>query len=450
MCRHLEGVERGDIKRLMIFAPPRHGKSELASRRFPAWFLGRNPDKMIICASYGDDLATRFGRDVRRIVTDPLYDKVFPGAKLYGDAKSVGLMDFTAGGTYMTTTIGGGINGHGAHCLIIDDPMKGRKKAESPSERAAVWDWYLGDALQRLEGDAPVIMMMTRWHEDDLAGRALAGEEWTVLKLPAIRNSGTDHEEALWEEKFPLKWLRERRDFYSATASARDWNSQYQQDPTTEEGEQVKREWFRIRYDEAPKNMNIYMASDYAVSEPKPGTDPDWTEHGVFGVGIDKKVYPVDWWSGRTTPDVWCEKLLDLIETWGPACIFEEGGVILKSVSPLLNRMARDRGGYADKDVITFNGKNGRVSTRRKQMNPIGEKIARGRSFQGMAAMGRFVFPKVHWAEDVIEQCVAVPGGKHDDKYDVLSLLCRGLDKMTDAVVRTERKRIQERNWKVL
>lgn len=192
LCDKLEAIEQGRISRLMVFMPPRHGKSELVSRRFPAWYLGRNPHRQIISASYGATLAQDFGRDVRNLVACRRFNVLFPTVTLSPDSTAKDLWHTNAGGLYTATGIGGGLTGRGADLAIIDDPVKDRQDAESPTRRAAVWDWYRAVLRTRLMPGGAIILAMTRWSPDDLAGRLLddmqnhTGEDWHVLSLPAL------------------------------------------------------------------------------------------------------------------------------------------------------------------------------------------------------------------------------------------------------------------------
>ena len=187
----LHGVERGEVDRLAIFCPPRHSKSELASRRFPAWYLGRHPDHQIICCSYGDELAMDFGRNVRDIVEGSEYRHLFPGTSIRRDSRSAERWQTAQGGVYVSAGVGSGITGRGAHIALIDDPIKNREEADSETHRRRVWDWFTNVLYTRLMPGGAVILIMTRWHEDDLGGRLLEAEEaggdkWDIVNLPAL------------------------------------------------------------------------------------------------------------------------------------------------------------------------------------------------------------------------------------------------------------------------
>jgi hypothetical protein len=232
----LEKVERGETDRLMLLAPPRHTKSELSTRRFPAWYLGRHANHQIISVSYNDDFATDFGRDVRNIITTQEYQNVF-NVNLRSDSKSANRWHTNANGIYTSVGVGGAITGKGAHLLLIDDPVKNREDADSEVKREKVWKEYTSSMLTRLMPNAKIVLTLTRWHEDDLAGRLLKHQpgRWRVIKLPAINKQG----EPLWPQWFPLTALNEIKEL-----NRRDWNALYMQEPTDEEGTFFKREWF--------------------------------------------------------------------------------------------------------------------------------------------------------------------------------------------------------------
>ena len=223
IAEKLEAVERGEIDRLMIFMPPRHGKSELASKRFPAWCLGRNPKRQIIAASYNSDLASDFGRNVRNIVAEPEFGQVFRNVGLAPDSQAANRMNTNHGGTYVAAGVGTAVTGRGADIALIDDPFKDREEADSQRRRDVVWDWYRSTLFTRLMPGGAVVVILTRWHEDDLAGRLLEaeGDQWTVLSMPAINNAG----EALWPEWYDVDALARIK----ATIGQREWSALYQQ-----------------------------------------------------------------------------------------------------------------------------------------------------------------------------------------------------------------------------
>lgn len=414
IAEKLEAVARGEIKRLMICMPPRHGKSELASRRFPAWFLGRNAGKQVIAASYNSDLANDFGREVRNIVAAPEFQSLFK-THLAQDSKAANRWHTDAGGMYVAAGVGTAITGRGADILLIDDPFKDRKEADSEIQRKTVWDWYTSTAYTRLMPGGAVVVINTRWHDDDLSGRLLAeqetgGDKWEVLSLPAIDQAGS----ALWPDWYPMDRLEQIR----SVLPARDWNALYQQNPIPDDGDYFKAAWFG-EYDAAPDKLTIYGASDYAVTD----GDGDFTEHGVFGVDFNKNIYVLDWWRGQTQADVWIDRKCDLIISHKPSCWFGESGVIRKSIEPFMMARMTQRNAFC----------------RIEWLPSVADKPTRARSIQAMASMGKVFLPKnAPWKGDVLNQLLRFPAGKHDDSVDVFSLIGRGLEFIRSP--KTERK----------
>lgn len=415
----LEAVERGEIKRLMICMPPRHGKSELASRRFPAWVLGRSPTRQVIAASYNSDLAADFGRDVRNIVAGEEFQAVFEGVSLAADSRATDRWHTKAGGMYVAAGVGTAVTGRGAHLLLIDDPVKDRVEADSETRRKVVWDWYRAVAYTRLMPGGAIVLITTRWHEDDLAGRLLeaqkaGGDQWDLLSLPAVEEG-----EALWPEWYPLQALEETKN----AVGPREWSALYQQDPTPDDGEYFKAEWFR-EYEDAPEGLKVYGASDYAVTD---GAG-DYTVHGVFGIDVSSNVYVLDWWRGQKTSDVWIEAKCDLIKKHQPLCWFGESGPIRRSIEPFLLRRMSERS----------------ANCRIEWLSSIADKPARCRAFQAMASMGRIWLPaSARWVDDVRTELLKFPAGKHDDSVDVCSLIGRGLE----FVAKPKRRGLVETEW---
>lgn len=401
IAQALESVERGECDRLMIFAPPRHTKSELASRRFPAWYLGRHPDRQVITTTYAGEFAQDFGRDVREIVQSHEYSRLFEDVTLAADSAARGRWHTNHGGVYFAVGVGGPITGRGAHLALIDDPVKNRQEAESELIREQVWHWYTSTLRTRLMPGGSIVLVCTRWHEDDLAGRLLdrmkhGGEQWKVVSLPAVNDAG----EALWPEWYPLSEL----DRLKSTIGPRDWLSLYQQTPTAESGTYFKREWFR-RYTEAPTNVNCYVTGDFAVSDGQ----GDYTELAVWGVDPQDKVYALDWWAGRKTADVWVDRLLHFCDKYKALRFIGEMGPIRRAIEPLLDKRMRECGIFATCEWLPTNA----------------EKTAQARSFQGLSSLGRIYWPHVEWAERVIDQCLRFPGGRFDDAVDACSIFGR-------------------------
>lgn len=403
IAEKLEAVERGEIDRLMIFMPPRHGKSELASKRFPAWCLGRKPDRQIIAASYNSDLANDFGRNVRNLVAEPEFGQVFPGVTLAPDSQAANRMNTNKGGTYVAAGVGTAVTGRGAHIALIDDPFKDREEADSERRRDLVWDWYRSTLYTRLMPGGAIVLIQTRWHEDDLAGRLLEQEQdqWEVLELPAL------HPErgALWPEWYDETALLRIKD----TIGPREWSALYQQQPQPDEGTFFQRDWF-TEWETLP-HCRFYGSSDYAVTD----GGGDYTVHTVWGVDAKGDIYRVEQWKGQTASDEWIERKLDLVAKWKPLCWFGEGGVIQKAVEPMLRRRMRERS----------------VHCRLEWLPSVSDKPTRARSFQAMAATGRVKFER---GADLSEFLV-FPAGKHDDEVDTASLIGRAIDQAHPAII---------------
>ncbi len=399
----LEAVERGDIDRLMIFMPPRHGKSELASKRFPAWCLGRDPTRQIIAASYNSDLANDFGRNVRNLVAEPEFGQVFPGVSLAADSQAANRMNTNHAGAYVAAGVGTAVTGRGAHIALIDDPFKDREEADSERRRELVWDWYRSTLYTRLMPGAAIVLIQTRWHEDDLAGRLLEQDasQWTVLELAAINGQG----EALWPEWYPLPALERIRD----TIGQREWSALYQQRPQPDEGTFFQRDWFRT-WDRLPP-LRYYGTSDYAVTD----GGGDYTVHRVWGVDAGGALYRVGGWRGQTTSDVWIERKLDLIAKFKPMAWFGEAGVIKKAIEPMLARRMAER----------------RIYCRLEWLPSVHDKPSRARSFQAMVASGRVFFEP---GADLSEFLV-FPAGKHDDDVDTAGMIGRAMDQAHPAMI---------------
>lgn len=415
----LERVERGECKRLMIWAPPRHGKTMLVSESFPPWYLGRNPNKYVIQATYSGDLSEEIGRKVRNQMRDPLYRAVFPGAVMSEDSSAASRFTTSEAGAYYAVGVGGPLTGRGADVLLIDDPVKGRKEAESETYQRAAWEWYRSVAYTRLMPNASIVLIMTRWSENDLAGRILretAHEGWEIINLEAIRDG-----RALWPEAYPLEVLERIKQ----TIGMREWNALFMQNPVPDEGSFFKEEMFR-RYAEPPKNCHVYGMSDYAVTD----DGGDFTEHGVWGVDPQSNLWALDWWSGQTGPDVWVDTQLDLIAKHKPLAWCGESGVIRRAIEPFLKKRMQERNIYVAMHWLPS----------------IADKPTRARAFQARASAGKVYIPTGAWGDELVAQLLRFPNGVYDDKVDVCSLMGRFVDHAI-AGVNPEAKRPPVDRW---
>ena len=416
MANALMAVERGEIDRLMITVPPRHGKTRLGSILYPAWRMGRTPRMEIIAASYGAELAVGAnGRHLRNLMQSPEHKDVFgEQAAIDPTAAAIDLWYSKAGGVFRAAGVGGGITGFGANLLLIDDPVKGWRAAESPREQKTAYDWYLGDAYTRLMPDeagraqGAIIVIGTRWHEGDLIGRLLQDEEkgegdkWIKIHFPALPNP-----------PWPQRYGREFMERMKRVQSPRHWNALYMGDPTPEEGAYFKRDWMQ-RYDMVPEigRMRIYGASDYAVRH----GEGDYTVHVVVGVDQHDRIFVLDFWREKAGSDEWVETLLDMAQKWKPIVWAEESGQIAKSVGPYIVRRMRER----------------RVHFARQQFAPMADKAIRARAIQARMATKYVYWPggNIEWWPDVVNEFMKFPLGTNDDVVDAMSLIGQMLDSM--------------------
>lgn len=428
IARKLEAVERGDIKRLMIFMPPRHGKSMLASEFFPSWYLGRNPDHYVIAATYAQDLADDFGRKVRNQIADETYGQIFPGVGLKDDSSAVkrfhvqgpkDALATTQAGAYFAVGVGGPLTGRGAHLLLIDDPVKNREEADSETVRRRVRDWYTSTAYTRLMPGGRIVVIQTRWHEDDLSGwllREHGHEGWDVLSLPALKADGT----ALWPDQYDVPTL----ELIRSSVGTRDWSALYQQEPTPDTGDFFKSEWITPVNAMPPREtMRVYGGSDYAVT----ADGGDYTVHAVIGMDPDENLYLLDLWRKQAASDEWVEAWCDLVLKWKPLEWAEETGQIKSGVGPFLEKRARER----------------RAFCVRSQFPTRGDKAVRAQSIRGRMAMRGLRIPaNVPWKADFTAELLRFPAGVNDDQVDAIGLVGQILDKMFggNAVKRPENK----------
>lgn len=404
IAKALEKVERGEIKRLMINMPPRHGKSFLASEFFPAWYLGRNPDKYIIAASHTKELSDDFGRKVRNLLLDDPFRAVF-NTTISVDSQAAAKFSMAKGGMYYGAGVGTGISGKGAHLFLIDDPIKDRESAESPLYRRRLKDWYSSTAERRLMPNAAIVVIQTRWHEDDLSGWLLETEadEWTVLSFPAL-----DHnEDALWPDFFDKAALLSIRDKLIARGQSREWNALYQQNPTPAEGVMFKATDVTM-YNDLPEGCTFYMASDYAVT-PDQG---DYTVHSIFAVDNRRNVYLHDMWRGQKESRIWVNALLNLVRKYKPMAGAEEKGQILKTLEPYIVSEMNRLGIYWRRiGFASVGSKEQRASASKAQ------------SFSGLVSQGKFyVRSNQNWTADFMDELTKFPYGKHDDMIDTCTL----------------------------
>jgi predicted phage terminase large subunit-like protein len=408
----LEAVERGDIDRLMVLMPPGSAKSTYVSTLFPPWYLARHPDHAVVAASHTAELAERFGRRVRNIINE---HSATLGLELAADIQAAGQWETTQSGEYFAVGVLGAVTGRRADIVIIDDPVKSRLEADSETVRDRVWEWWKADLQTRLKPGAKIVLVMTRWHEDDLGGRLLGemdagGRKWEVLRLPMEAEAGDQLGRAPGEPLWPEWFTDDMR--ADAKRDPRTWSALYQQRPAPDSGTYFSREWLRPA-NAIPRreDMRIYGASDYAVT----ANDGDWTVHAVIGVDPDSRLWLLDLWRGQTASDAWVEAFCDLVRQWRPIGWAEEQGQIKAGVGPFLDRRMRERGAFVA----------------RRPFPTRGDKAVRAQSIRGrMALDGLHYLASAPWRAEFETELMSFPAGKHDDQVDALGLVGQLLDVM--------------------
>lgn len=415
----LEQVEAGKIRRLIINVPPRHGKSELSSRLFPAWFLGRHPSESLILATYADKLSWDFGREVEAYLSDPLYRQVFPDLSI--KTASVDRIETTKGGKAFFVGRGSAITGRGATGLLIDDPIKDRVEADSKITREKLFTWFNQVARTRLISQHGwIVIIQTRWSEDDLVGRLtdplnpsyspIEGPRWKIIDLPAIAGEndrlGRRPGQALWPKRFPIEYLEEMR-----AADPRGFQSLYQGSPTPDKGNFFPAEkLLTYKRGEAPKELRYYAASDHAVSSRQ---ERDKTCLLMVGLDEDENLWVMpDLVWGRYPTDQIVERMIDLMDLYKPLHWWAERGHISRSIGPFLRKRMLERSVFCSV----------------YEMTPIADKMSRAQSILGRIAMGKVFWPNfAPWWMEAQKELLQFPYGARDDLVDAISYIGLGL-----------------------
>lgn len=345
LAEALERVESGELKRLMVFLPPRHSKSEMVSVNFPAWVLGRNKDRSIIEASYSDSLATEFGRQARNLVDSPEYRNVFD-TELAEDSKSKSVWSTNGRGKYNAVGVGGSVTGKGADIFIIDDPIKNRQDADSFLMRENIHSWYKSTARTRLSPSGAIVVCVTRWNDDDLPGRLLEGEngsDWEVIKFPAIAEEDEESRskgEALWPSQYDIGNLLKTK----GDIGMYEWASLYQQNPINSETQEFRQPMFRSvsRETVASKQTLCWITIDPAVKEKD---SADYT-----GIIINRVDRDSNWHIKSLRKRINSAKLIDeVFDLWEkekPEAIGIEETTYYDAVYPFLRLEMAKRGIY--------------------------------------------------------------------------------------------------------
>lgn len=442
VARVIQAIVTGEVEYTFVILtmPPRHGKSEQVSRKLPAWLIGKFPRDNGVIATYNDDFAADFGKNVRDIVRTPQFKQVFPKSGLKRGGAASDRLETLEGGQWSFVGRGGSLTGRGAHWLIIDDLIKDDKEAQSQAIRDQAWNWLTKVAMTRRMGRKVVIMTFTRWHADDPIGRLTdpenphynrkLAERIKIINIPAIAEEddplGREPGEPLWPDgpdRFDLDFLHEQQSLDPLGFAAL-----YQQRPSLLDGDLFKRENIRFyKPSELPEDLRIYAASDHAVAT---GQRNDFTV--LLKIGVDKQsnIYLLECFWQKAKTDVVVEAILNMGSgNMKPMLWWAEKGHISKSIGPFLRKRMQETSNFMNIREVT----------------PIGDKAQRAQSIIGRVAMGKVFFPiDAVWTEKAINQMMAFPNAPHDDFVDTLSLIGLGLQSQFAAPNSSAKKKIEK------
>lgn len=397
----LEAIERGELKRLIVLMPPRHGKSELISLRFPCWYLAKHPEDYIVQAGYAESIALSHSRQARDIFISPEMTRLFPDIRhrperpgqevIIPERQAAHEWGTKQGGSYYAVGIGGGLTGRGFNIGIIDDPVKDEEEAASQTIRDKVWDWYQKVFRTRAEPDAAIIVVMTRWHQGDLVGQILkqaeedpAADQWTVLHFPALHEG-----EALWPGRYPLRVLENIR----SSIGGRAFESLYQGNPTIAEGQIIKREWWQY-FKERPNFQRLIHSWDTAF---KDKAQNDFSVCTVWGEA-QNGYYLLDVWRDRVEFPELKRVAVALYERDMPNLVLVEDKASGQSLIQEIQRNTRIPVLPVKVDI---------------------NKVARVNSVTPLIEAGKVLLPEyAQWLFDYIEELSAFPNAEHDDQVD--------------------------------
>lgn len=405
--RLFERIANGTLKRLIINIAPRHSKSTMSSYLFPAWFIGKYPKKKVIMASHTGDLAVDFGRKVRNLIASEVYGTVFPNVSLAADSKAAGRWNTNVGGEYYALGVGAAMAGRGGDLVVIDDPHSEQEaKSGNPEIFDSAFEWYQSGPRQRLQPGGAIVVLMTRWNKRDLTGRILeqslrdpAGDEWEVVQLPAILESGTP----LWPEFWSLDELMAVK----ASIDTRYWQAQYMQDPVSEAGAIVKREWWRKWEPLEPPPCEYIIGCIDAAAETN--NSADHTSLTIWGV-----FYRADEATGEQQANIILlesiRQRMEYVELkdmayreykeWKMDCLIVEKK---SSGTPLFQEMRR-----AGIPVSEFTPHRG-----------TGDKTARLNSVADIVRSGLVWYPVGRrWADELVDEVAGFPSYGSDDRVD--------------------------------
>ena len=405
LAKIFDDVLSGKKKRVIINIAPRMGKSEFSSYLFPAWFLGKYPDKKIIMATHTASLSEDFGRRIRNLIDDDEYKRIFPETKVADDQKAAGKWSTSLGGQYYAVGVGGALAGRGADLFVIDDPHSEQDvKTNSKLAFENAWGWFQTGPLQRLMPGGAIIVIMTRWSLIDLTGKLIdfqsknpEADRWEIVELPAILPSG----KSLWPEQWPIEQLLAKK----AGMDPRYWNAQYMQNPTAEEAAMVRREMWQIWEKEDPPPCDFIIQSWDTAHETK--TNSDYSACTTWGVWYNEKdgdsphLILLNAFKDRLTFPELKETALNQYKEWQPDAIIVEKKA---AGGPLIQELRRM--GIPVQEFTPSRGN---------------DKIVRLNAISDLFASGKVWAPDTRWAREVIEEVAAFPVGEHDDFVDTTS-----------------------------
>jgi predicted phage terminase large subunit-like protein len=386
--------------------PPRHTKSEFASYLFPAWFLGKFPEKKIIQTAHTAELAVGFGRKVRNLVNTPDYQSIFP-TKLSTDSKAAGRWNTHKGGDYFAIGVGGAVTGKGADVLIIDDPHSEQEAMQgNPGVYDRVFEWYNSGPRQRLQPGGSIVIVMTRWSKRDLTGQIINStvkrdgvDDWEVIEFPALMPSG----KPLW----PEFWSQKELEAIKAELPVGKWEAQYQQNPTSEEGAIIKREYWQIWDSDVPPPCEYIIQSwDTAFEKNNRADYSACTTWGIFyrddqnGERVANIILLEAIKKRLEFPEL-KEEAMNQFKEWNPDTLIVEKKAAGAPLIYELRRMGIPLEAYTP--------------------SKGSDKIARVNAISDLFASGLVWCPETRWADEVMEECASFPNGEHDDLVDSTS-----------------------------
>lgn len=408
MADAFDRIIEGDLKRLIINMPPRHTKSEFASFLLPSKYLGQFPTKQVLQLSHNADLATGFGRKVRDLIDSPEYHEIYPETSLKPDQKAAGRWKTSKGGAYVSMGIGGRLAGIGADLLIIDDPHSEQEYIQAMGGDSSSFDkayeWYQTGPRQRLQPGAAIVVVMTRWHLKDLTGKLIKRmtqhtdvDQWEIIEFPALMPE-TDN--PLWPEFWSYEELVATR----KELTAQQWNAQYLQNPTSEEGALVKRSWWRMWSDDSPPQCEFVIQSwDTAFEKTQTADYSACTTWGIFYLEDDDQklqanIILLDAYRGKLEFPELKKKALEMYHERKPDAFIVEKKA---SGAPLIYELRAM--GIPVEDFTPSRGN---------------DKIIRLNAVSDLFSSGMVWVPDRRWADDVVEEVAAFPSGDNDDYVD--------------------------------